>query len=263
MQKYKDELKTKKRKKLLAKAVSFSIFIIVGAAGIIYLLFFARLMDVRNVNIETAEEMHGLNGAVEDWLSKGFWRLDRRSNMVFLSGDGLASWLLGQFPELESVRITKKFPHTLVVSGKGRKLEGVWCLTDRERCFYFDKNGIAFSETQPSSGFLILNVIDQRVRELQLGEKVTTDDWLRNIIEAKVFLTKNEINIAGFIIPADLFDEFHARTAEGWKILFSNQTNIESQISALATFFEEKLTAKQRAGLQYVDLRIQNRIYYK
>lgn len=267
---YKDELKAKKRKKLLAGAVGFGLLIVAGAIGAVYLLFFARLLDVRNITIESSEELYaGIDSAVTDWLGSGLWGLTKRSNILFWSDDALASRLITQIPELESVAITRDFPHTLVISVKERKPEGVWCLSaqaglsGQDWCFYFDKNGVAFGESRPSDGFLILNVIDQRSRELNLGDRVAEGVWITNIIKARESLAKNNINVSAFVIPPDSFDEFHAKTAEGWKIRFGNQTDIESQINALAVFLKEKISASQRASLQYVDLRIQDRIYYK
>lgn len=264
MQKYKDELKIKKRKRLFFRLILFCIAGIIGLIGLVYLLFFVRLLDIRTITIEMPDGLRAnIGNAVDNWLDSGFWKLTRRNNILLFSTDKLSSQLAGQFPKLESIKISKKLPHSLIISGNERKPIGVWCLSDDEQCFYFDKNGIAFSKTQASAGFLILNVADRRSRELNFGDKVATDDWLFSIVKAKELLSKNEINVSEFIIPADSFDEFHAQVAEGWKIMFSNQTNIEKQISALATFLKEKLLPSQRPILQYVDLRIQDRIYYK
>jgi len=270
MRSYKDELRASKRKKLILKSAIFFAVLIIGLVGAVYLLFFARLMDVREVTVEAEEEMRGrINNEISSWLNSGFWRFTEGSNLLFLSGNVLASRIIEKFPELESVKITKKFSHALIATVQERKPSGIWCLSaqaglsEQADCFYFDKSGKAFSSTQPSNGFLVLNVIDQRSRELGLGDKVAEEVWTKNIFKAKDVLSKHNISIAMFVIPPDSFDEFHAKTAEGWKILFGNQTDIESQISALAIFLKEKISPAHRATLQYVDLRIQDRIYYK
>lgn len=261
---YKDELRTKKRKRLVSRLAFFVVVLVAGTTGATYLLFFARLVDVRDMTIETSEELRaGIDSTANDWLDGGFWQFTKRNNLFFLSGDALVSSLLGQFPELESAAVTKKFPHSLIISTRERRPEGIWCLTGADRCFYFDKNGKAFGETQPSDGFLVLNVIDQRPRELKLGDIVAEEGWTTNILKARELLAKSDVNVSAFIIPVDSFDEFHAKTAQGWKILFSNQTDIESQISSLTSFLKEKLTPAQIPQPQYIDLRIQDRIYYK
>jgi cell division septal protein FtsQ len=264
MRRYKDELKTKKRKKLIFRLASFCIVVIAGFAGLIYALFFAKLLDIRTVIIEVPEGLSAnISSAVDNWLNAGTWKFTRRNNILFFSTNKLSSQLVGQFSKLESIKISKKLPHFLVISGIERKPVGVWCLSEHNQCFYFDKNGIAFNETQPSVGFLILNIVDQRSRELKLGDEVIAQDWLSNITKAKELLGKIDVNVSEFIISADSFEEFYAKTVEGRRILFSNATDIEKQISALGTFLKEKLSPNQKANLQYIDLRIQDRIYYK
>lgn len=270
MQKYKDELKTKKHKKLVVKLVGFLAVGIAVFAGLVYFLFFADIFDVRAINIDTPDGLReSLSGAVNDWLSAGFWGLTRRNNIFFVSSAKLVSKLAEQFPKLESIKINRDFMHGLLLSATERKPVGIWCQASQDGCFYFDKNGIAFAETQPSSGFLITNVIDKRQREIKLGSEIISLDWFEKIMSARGLLDKIDINVSEFIIPADSFDEFDAITAEGlpaqagWKIMFSTQTDIEKQISTLATFLKEKIKPDQRSGLQYIDLRIQDRIYYK
>ena len=270
MQKYKDELKTKKHKKLVFKLAIFLTVGIAVFAGLIYFLFFAGIFDVRSINIDTLDGLHeGLSNTVDNWLNVEFWGLKRRNNIFLASTDELASLLAKQFPKLESININMDFPHGLLLSATERKPAGIWCLPAqagqavKDKCFYFDKNGIAFSETQPSAGFLITNVGDRRVREIYLGGQVVADDWLKSIMSAKELLAKIDVSVSEFIIPVDSFDEFHAKTAEGWLIYFGITTDIEKQISALTTFLKEKIKPDQRLGLQYIDLRTQDRIYYK
>ncbi len=265
MQKYKDELKIKKHEKLVFRLVLISFVGVAVSVGLVYLLFFARLLDIRTVDIEVPDGLRAdLGVAIDGWLGVKSWNINRRNNILFFSVDELSAQLAQQFPKLESIKVTKKLPHTLLVSSGERKPIGIWCHASQGMCFYFDKNGIAFSKTQQSTGFLIINVVDYRQgKNIELGNAVATGDWLKKIIDARELLNGAGINILGFNIPADSFDEFDVKTAENWKIMFSIQTNIEKQISALVTFLKEKIKPAQRAGLQYVDLRIQDRIYYK
>ncbi|MBI2062951.1 MAG: hypothetical protein HYT61_01770 [Candidatus Yanofskybacteria bacterium] len=265
MQKYKDELKIKKREKIIFQFALFGFVSVVGLIGLTYLLFFSRLLDVRDVKIEVADGLRAdLSKYVDGWLDLGFWNINKRDNILFFSADKLSSHLASQFPKLESVKISKKLPHSLFISSDERKPAGIWCSAVENECYYFDKNGVAFSKTQPSSGFLIINVFDYRQdKNIELGNMVTDEAWLKEIIDAHELLNRAGINIAAFEIPADSFDEFHVKTAENWKIMFSIQTNVEKQISALITFLKEKIRPDQRSSLQYVDLRIQDRIYYK
>lgn len=263
MQNYKDEFRAKKRKKIVFQSILFLIVCITSSASFVYLLFFIKLFDVRSVTVDVPDGLRlDVKSTVDGWLDSGFWKLTRRNNILFFKADELVSQLSKQFPKLEPIVIAKDLPHALIISANERRPVGIWCLVSEE-CFYFDKSGVAFSRAQPSTGFLLLNVNDRRPRELKLGEKVIAEDWLTNITKAKELLAKIDINISEFVIPADLFDEFYVKTAEDWRILFSNSTDIARQIISLGVLFKDKLLAEKRAGLQYIDLRIQDRIYYK
>ncbi len=262
---YKDELRIKKRKKVALRAL-IALFIIVAACvGLGYLLFFANLLDVRTIDISDAEIIPSaeLRTATEEWLNGGFLGIARNKNLLFISAGELASELTAKFPRIDSVKIRKEFPHNLKITVVERQSAGIWCFIASGKCFYFDKNGVAYAEATQSSGFLILNVTDYQGQAVALGSRVSSEEWVKNIITARELLLKTGVNIAEFSIPSGSFDEFDAKTAGGWKILFSNSTDIAKQIASLGILFRDKLSAEKRTGLQYIDLRIQDRIYYK
>ena len=271
---YKDELRIKKRKKVALTAL-IALFIIVAACvGLGYLLFFANLLDVRTIDISGAEIISSadLKTTAEDWLNGVFLGIARNRNLLFVSAEKLASELTAKFPRIDSAEIRKEFPHGLKITVIERQSAGTWCFDDggkpfggdnHGKCFYFDKNGVAYAEAMPSSGFLILNVTDYRGQAVALGSAVASEEWFKNIIMAGELLLKVGVSVAEISIPSDSFDEFDAKTAGGWKILFNNSTDITKQITSLGILFRDQLPAEKRTGLQYIDLRIQDRIYYK
>ncbi len=245
-------------------ALVFLIF--VGfCAGFVYLLFFAKLLDVRNVRITGNETVprENLASAVDEWLGSDFFKITRRSNIVFLPLAKLSSKISSRFPLLEEVRADRQFPHSLNISVAERKPRGIWCLTASSDCFYFDKSGVAYAKNGASSGFLMAIIDDERKRKIEIGSPVESGEWLGSVFLARDALAEKGINITKFIIPADSFDELRAQTAQGWVVLFGISTNIARQINSLTDFFKQKMTPEKISKLQYVDLRIQDRIYYK
>ncbi len=262
---YKDELRIKKRKRVALIALIALFIIIAACVGLGFLLFFANLLDVRAIDISGAEIIPSadLKTAAGDWLSGGFLGLTRNKNLLFISAGELAVELTAKFPRIDSVEIRKEFPHNLKITVVERQSAGIWCFVASGKCFYFDKNGVAYAEATQSSGFLILNVADYRGQAVVLGSRVASEEWTKNIITAGELLLKIGVSVAEISIPSGSFDEFDAKAAGGWKILFSNSTDIAKQITSLGILFRDKLSTEKRTGLQYIDLRIQDRIYYK
>jgi hypothetical protein len=148
------------------------------------------------------------------------------------------------------------------INNQKRESMGIFCKISANACFYFDKNGIAFENAPNTSGSLIDLVKDYSQKELKIGDEVLSKDLINNILEIKdELLQKIGLKIMSFDITSYPAEELRVVTNESWYILFSLKRNIKSQLLALKVALDEKI--QNRSGLEYVDLRIENRIYYK
>lgn len=168
-----------------------------------------------------------------------------------------------KYPRIESVEISRKNVHDLLIIINERKPTGIWCMPQQSRCFYYDDSGTAFAEIEPSSGALFITVDDYRDREIKLGGDVASLKWRRSIVGAKKMLQFADINAAQILIPHSSYDEFDIVTREGWKIIYSNDTDVSVQTSNLIQFLHDTISMDVRKNLEYVDLTIEDRIYYK
>lgn len=255
--------------------ISFGILISIDA--IFYFLFFGGVFEVKEIKIVSllgqdlsAEESVQLRTAAENWINEDFLFFKKSSNPILLSKSSLSSALLDQFKDLESLNVKRASIHVLEIEVGQRRSAGIWCLarnksfgSTQDKCFYFDKNGIAYREAARSQGFIIVNVIDQRDRNLEIGSKVDSENWYKNILLTTDLLLKEGIDVLEMDIKPDSFEEFGAKTRDGWVIMFSLSTDIQKQISAMNLFFKQKMTPDKIKALNYIDLRIQDRIYYK
>jgi len=74
-------------------------------------------------------------------------------------------------------------------------------------------------------------------------------------------LQKIGLKVSSFDIESYPAEKLRVVTSESWYILFDLKRDIKSQLLALKVALDEKI--KNRMSLQYIDLRIENRIYYK
>lgn len=262
---YQDETRERKRRQLTSRitrvfVISFSSVII-----IIGFFFFLHIFDVREVRVKSTslvdrEDLEQIANTVLDSKTLG---IARRRNMIIFSPDVIREKILDTFPRVASVEIHRTSLHILTIDVRDRIAIGLWCLSKRELCYYYDEKGLAFSQTASSSGFLFIPIYDRRDRDIVLGSEVESHSYRDEIQEVKKLLQFGGITPSEIRIQEDPQDEFDVVTREGWKILYSRDTDIRKQSNNLNAFLKEKITPEIRQQLDYIDLRIDDRIYYK
>ena len=270
---YRDILKEKRGRRKIRVAFLVASSLIALVVFMVYSLFFSGWFSVENVlvigNLEISEEQ--VKNLADNYLNKTYLLgyIKPFSNILFTSSEKIEHSLRNNFPIIGTVDIDKKlFSKTLSVEIKEREILGIWCGSAgspqvNQDCFYFDKEMVLFKSAPRVSGDVFLVIEDGRDRNFNLADSF--DD--RELFE-KVNLTRNildEINFIAydsFFLPQGSF-EFWIKSKEGWYIYLDKETDVPNQLVALKKFLEEKLPAARRQSLQYIDLRINNRIYYK
>lgn len=262
---YKQEAQQKKRRQFISHSWRVFIVAMLFATLTIIVLFYSNLFDVHAVvsqvpNSLSTEEVTNKIQAVLDMRVLG---ITRRHNIILFSPQIIGPELMRDFPRIESVDISRISFHDLSIVVHERKRTGLWCFPAQSKCLYFDDAGIAFAEIPPSTGSLFIPVQDFRNRTVALGQLVESDTWRDSIGEVKKLLQFGNIPVSRVEIPADSFDEFHVVSQEGWSIYFRNDTDVSLQVNNLIQFLKEKISSETRKKLTYIDLRIEDRIYYK
>lgn len=262
---YQREAHERKRRQLISRSTRLIIAIVVIGATLVFVLFFAKLFDVREISVTSSELVPAQAVEQKAWevLSSRVLGIPRKNNSLFFSPQKITPALLRAFPRINSVDIRRSSLHAIAITVHERLPAGLWCLSGQKKCFYYDSDGIAFSEIASTSGFLFVPVNDARDRSVEIGNSVAPDFWRNDILEAKKILQFANLNASQFIIPQDSFNEFDVVVAEGWKILYSTDFDINRQTDNLIAFLKEKITPEQRKNLDYIDLRTEDRIYYK
>ncbi|MFH1769384.1 MAG: FtsQ-type POTRA domain-containing protein [Parcubacteria group bacterium] len=262
---HKEKLRSRKRDKAFKRKLAHFIVLFIVLAGAVYLLFFNKSFDVRFIEIDAPASIPEatIKTLADTWLDESSLGIKHRNNSIVFRPSGMEGVLENSFPIIKSVSVNRVSAHTISITIVERDPVGIWCIVNTEKCFYFDINGFAFAEISKSSGYLFANINDYRDRDIQLGEYVEDKIWIDNIMYVKRTLQFGGVGMKYFEISEEGVNEFAVRTAEGWDILFANDTNVRQQGETLLSFLKEKITPEERETLDYVDLRIQDRIYYK
>jgi len=263
--KYSKEYRHMKKKKVAIKVALFFVFLLILIILLIYLFFYSSNFDVRNVQINGVNtiEIATIRFKIDSLLDQTKWGIPIRSNIYFASAQSLEEKIIIDFVNVKSVDVSRAGKHILIFDIEKRISSGIWCITPKEICYFFDSDGIAFEEIAKSSGYIYSYIDDYRDRTVNMGEEVEDKVWIDNVLLAQRTLQFGNISINGFAIASDSFDTFSVKTAQGWDIKLSNQTNIALQLESLFSFLKNKIKPEELENLQYVDLTVKDRIYYK
>lgn len=229
--------------------------------AIFYLFFISSAFRIKGVNIsglETVNEGRVLDVVDNILDDKKFGFLDGANSFIF-SKDSLRASMLTLFPKMGNVEIKISDNDVLNIIIEERDMAGVWCRA--RECFYFDKGGIIFEEAPQSLGSLMVAVTDERNIEPNLGSVVLEALQVSLAKEAYRLIGNNfSFGIKTIIITPE--GEYEVLTSENWRILLDKSADLEHQLSNLKYLLDEEVKTR-RKELEYVDLRLGNRVYYK
>jgi cell division septal protein FtsQ len=258
----------KKKKGLTLGRFFYWIAFLAFLGGIAYSLFFAGFLSVSKIEISGLRELDEKNvrEAAESEIAGKYLKFIEKNNLLLIRGKSIEGGLKGRFAKIESADVRKKFPDTLIISIKERESAIILC-TGAE-CFMVDEGGTAYSRTDYSLPEISENRLvilkDLSSKNIDAGSIVFSADYLGYIrkIEEKIganfdFRTEKE-----YETPSRISADIRAKTKEGWMIFFNENIDLEKEIDMLKVVLDEKIGDK-RKDLEYVDLRSDNKVYYK
>ena len=234
------------------------IFLIV----LVYIFLFSPLFKIKAVEIFGNKKVS--SEEIKNNLDYG--------NIFLATENKIKNDLIEKIPKISDVEIKKNLMKRSIKLTIGeRKRLGIACQINEQGaenneqfgdCFYIDNQGVIFEDAPQTSGSLILLIKDYSQREFYLGKKIFEQrivDFIsqaRQGLSSEIGLTALDFNVLSFP-PKDL----KVMTNEGWYIIFDLEGDIKNQLRSIKVALEEKI--ENRESLEYVDLRIENRIYYK
>jgi len=252
---YKDEVGRRHRRAFILKIVVMVLGAVIVVAGLIYILFFSRLFDIREVSFNGLDTVSSdeFRRKIDDNLNQKILKyLPRRNDIFFINTDKFEKEFASAYPVFKSVDIQRKLLHGLILNFLERKPAGIWCFTDS--CSYFDNDKVLWGQPAKSSGFIFLTIDDQR----DIYDRKIDDEFFKPIMRVAESMSGEIKNI---VILADSFNEFRVYTAD-YYIIFATDSDIQNQLDILKIFLSDK-NVDPNFHPQYIDLKIDGRVYYK
>lgn len=263
-------MRKKRRKNVRTKITTIVILLLF----VFILLGFAARVDevnIKSVSISGNKliESEDLENFTWDILHGHFFWLYPKSNIMIYPEPELKNKILEHFKRVEQIEIVTDADRTLLIKIKERGAQYVWC-DEYIKCYFTDEYGYIFDEAPYFSGPVYLkfrggvNLDGSPVGQIVAGsdfEKLTsfTETMKSFGLEATLVNLLNDNETEIFLASVD--------EGQGPKIVLNRKNDLTRIIENLQTAIEsEPLRTEIKedyASLLYIDLRFDNKVYYK
>ncbi|MBI5913507.1 hypothetical protein HY839_03675 [Candidatus Azambacteria bacterium] len=262
-----DHLRQKRAHKQKRRLILYSSFFISVLIGIFYFLFFSGYCDIRGITVSGAETIRAddVSAVVAGVFNERSLFLFSNKNFLVFPAHEAARAVKEKFPAIDSIDVSRKiWGANVAVAIAEREPVGIVCgKMEQDACMYLDKGGVVFAVAPRIVGASVL-----RIEEGSLGEITgfPAQKYAGDAINF-IMLTKRHVREkAGITIKTFAFlneyGDVEARTQEGFTIWFSMNQDAEYQAQVLKNLLAAEIK-DQAPDLEYIDLRVENRAYYK
>ncbi len=225
----------------------------------VWLLFSTNIFTVQAITVvdarpHTTEAVKTLLGGL-------------RGDSIFLVlPEALEQRIMTALPQVRTVHITRKLPGTIKIVVQ-EKTPTLLLLTGGD--YYFvDQEGVAYEEARlenlPGVVLPVVKNTDTPVSTVTLGAPVVEQSFVGFVHDIQKKLPeKLGFRVAEIRIPSLSAREVSFTLDNNWLIRFDVARPAEHQLAVLARVLDDTMSDQERDNLEYVDLRIQNRVYYK
>ncbi len=223
-----------------------------------WLMFFTQTFAVSAITVVDAKP-HTIE-SVRILLGKSIGQ-----NILFVSTEQIEQRILREVPQVRDAHIVRKLPGTLKVIVQEKK--PALLLISGGSYYFVDDEGIAYENASLDvlPGVVLPTVKNTDTKAMvRLGTNAVESSFIQFMNEALEKLPDiTEANIAEMRIPSLATREVHFLLDTNWKILMDTTRSAEGQLDILFRLLEDTVTQEEKQTLEYIDLRIPNRVYYK
>lgn len=242
-------------------------FFFFGTVG--YLVFFSPYLALDPPQIAGLSliDEASFRGVVNSELEQQFFGLLSRNRFFLVRPEKLAETVQSRFPLIRNIRIERIFPSALVITVEERETIVLWC--SQEKCFQVLENGDVVPVTDAHHSELsashTITITDESGQSMEPGERVFEQGFslfpmtLKRGLEERLGITLDK----SMTVSSRFANELRVTTDRGWRLFVSTRLPAQSSIDALTLLLDAELSAEAQSKLQYIDLRTENRIFYR
>ncbi|MBI5229934.1 MAG: FtsQ-type POTRA domain-containing protein [Candidatus Magasanikbacteria bacterium] len=254
------------RTKAKKTKISFSLAALVG---IVAVFLYHPFFDVHAINVKGNQKIsvEDIQNIVKPILENRPLFIFKQKNFFVLNTD-LVSERLKKHYAFEKISISKSPFSTLTIEVSERAPAVV--VKSGVNFYYADKDGkfIGPADAPEASSTNFLSRLPRiwltQEKQFALNDQIISPATQQFIISLfKMIPDRTGIALQGAIPQDEEGRLIHMVTAEGWQIYVDRQNDWEKQVTVLKNILNIKFKNNNRTGLQYIDVRYENRVYIK
>ncbi len=260
---FKKKLKHPKLKRFFWRFLLVTLLLFGG-----YVLFFSSCLKVKEIVVKGNQQIVGLliKKQVQTQLAGEYFKGLKKDNLLLVNQQEIAKNLKNQFKLIREIKIKKKyFSQKLVILLQERIPSLV--IVSKGQNYLVDENGQVYEKIDLANSKIQKNLIvlrDESNPSISLGEIIITRNYLAYLkgIQQKL---NTEINLKlsrNFWTPTLISGDIRVKIQEGWEIYFNQNIKLEQEVEDLKIVLNKEINFQQRQDLKYIDLRINNKVYY-
>jgi|GEM_PF-873726 len=256
-------------RQILLKLAYNALFLLL-VAGIIYFLFFSEWLQIGKIMVEGNKTIDKrlILDVVEPYLHKKVLWIFPSNNFFFIPTSQIENEITSDFKRIGAVKVERGFPSSLAIRLEEKKAVLLFC--GNGGCVWVDEEGVAYNkssyaEALADSGEVVI-VQDNSNSSMEAGQAVTTAayvDFANRLWHTFPDKIGKELNYLSTPLPSA--EEIRANTKEGFMVYFDITADLDRSLALLKKVLEEEILGKggQTTCLDYVDLRVADRVFYK
>lgn len=234
-----------------------------------YLVLFSPYLALNIPQIVGLERIKAADfqNVLQRELDQKYYGLFERNRYFLVQSKKLVQKLEAAYPLIRTLEVTPYFPDRLTILIEEREALLLWCSADS--CTHILENGstrpvtdVYHEEENRSRTITLRDLSEQPLPEngkVFDTEFVSLPATLRRSLQ-EVFALETESEMS---LSSRFANELRVKTRDGFEIYFSTRIPLETSLEALHLIFEKEISDERRPALQYIDLRTENRVFYR